>query len=699
MSRNRPSYLLSDPSFDPNKLREALLNVEQTPSPKVLELVKEISRLDKDDSDVRRTLYKHVIISSTDIGAVLAASALVAFGKVLVTRDASVQREPQHSVAVVSSKSPSSTPPPKEIIDTFNLRPGNTNGEMIRYLAIDRDILLTTVSHLKDVKYIHLLEPQENSMYMNRIMDLATKTCSQKGLKFEDWSLEIIEYDLSLPDQISKEYNGVNRIGTLASNKNNVSMKNRNTFSKQMASTAAQAAIDAEITSQLRGGGPLAGLWKGAQPRVPVPVPKQPAATAAPKPPTAAIAAPTTKQSFLQQGELISEARAHTADISQKFLQQYFTPDGEVDGMVLWHSAGTLKTCTAISIASTRFVPKDWTVLWVTNKPKRYWKHQFQHVCNEDLLNKISVITKPLDITKNKALLKPAWNIDPIRHADLKSMCLSPGSSDVRVKLEKVRQQTGDILRLVLLVIDDADEFVQDEAAYRGLMQLIDKSRGMSKELAVKLLLLTGSEFDETPMDLVKLVNLCKPIEKRMPDEQDAFAKKFMDPITRATFTPEGKQQYMDNMAGYVSRIDRKWDKSKVPATTLRSIITQISKRTQKGSPERVAKCNDAIKFVEEKMKFEAATTASVINDLRQALRSAKTNQAKDALQKDILYEKDTSTRYITVLNNAYAKLIKLRDESKALMDNNNSQQGALAKAMGKKSQNAKDSGWFSMFR
>ena len=40
---------------------------------------------------------------------------------------------------------------------------------------------------------------------------------------------------------------------------------------------------------------------------------------------------------------------------TQRFVQKYFTPQAPVNGMLLWHSTGTGKTCSAIAAATSSF--------------------------------------------------------------------------------------------------------------------------------------------------------------------------------------------------------------------------------------------------------------------------------------------------------------------------------------------------------
>jgi hypothetical protein len=51
---------------------------------------------------------------------------------------------------------------------------------------------------------------------------------------------------------------------------------------------------------------------------------------------------------------------------TQEFVRRYFTPQAPVKGMLLWHSVGTGKTCSAVAAATSSFEPQGYTILWVT---------------------------------------------------------------------------------------------------------------------------------------------------------------------------------------------------------------------------------------------------------------------------------------------------------------------------------------------
>ena len=47
---------------------------------------------------------------------------------------------------------------------------------------------------------------------------------------------------------------------------------------------------------------------------------------------------------------------------TQAFVKNYFTPENPIKGMLLYHSVGTGKTCSAIAAASSTFERQGYTI-------------------------------------------------------------------------------------------------------------------------------------------------------------------------------------------------------------------------------------------------------------------------------------------------------------------------------------------------
>jgi hypothetical protein len=79
---------------------------------------------------------------------------------------------------------------------------------------------------------------------------------------------------------------------------------------------------------------------------------------------------------------------------TQAFVSNFFTPQNPLKGMLLWHSVGTGKTCTAIATATSSFEKQGYTILWVTRTTLKndIWKNMFDQVCHEIIKLKIECV-------------------------------------------------------------------------------------------------------------------------------------------------------------------------------------------------------------------------------------------------------------------------------------------------------------------
>ncbi len=100
---------------------------------------------------------------------------------------------------------------------------------------------------------------------------------------------------------------------------------------------------------------------------------------------------------------------------TQGFVSNYFTPQNPIKGMLLNHSVGTGKTCTAIATATGSFEPQGYTILWVTRTTLRndIWKNMFDMVCHHGLMNRSDM---PTTQTERMKLLSKSWSIRPISY-------------------------------------------------------------------------------------------------------------------------------------------------------------------------------------------------------------------------------------------------------------------------------------------
>ena len=266
---------------------------------------------------------------------------------------------------------------------------------------------------------------------------------------------------------------------------------------------------------------------------------------------------------------------------TQDFISSYFTAANPIKGMVLWQSVGTGKTCTAIATATRQFEPLGYTILWVTRTTLKndIWKNMFEMVCHEDIRDKVSNgIPIPDDMPGRMRLLSKSWGIRPISYKQFSNLVSKNNQYyDQLVK----RNGEEDPLRKTLLIIDEAHKLYGGgdlssierpdmPAFHRALMN----SYAVSGKDSVRVLFMTATPITEDPLELVKLVNLCRPIEKQIPVEFDGFADKFLD--QSGDFTAIGKKMFLDDIAGHISYLNREGDVRQFAKPILREVAVPL---------------------------------------------------------------------------------------------------------------------------
>jgi hypothetical protein len=110
---------------------------------------------------------------------------------------------------------------------------------------------------------------------------------------------------------------------------------------------------------------------------------------------------------------------------SQGFIKNYFTPFAPVKGMLLYHSTGSGKTCSAIAAATANFEPLGYTILWVTRTTLKndIWKNMFDQVCHKSIQERITNGEVIPDVHKERMrLLSKAWRIRPMSYKQFSNL-------------------------------------------------------------------------------------------------------------------------------------------------------------------------------------------------------------------------------------------------------------------------------------
>ena len=272
---------------------------------------------------------------------------------------------------------------------------------------------------------------------------------------------------------------------------------------------------------------------------------------------------------------------------SQNFVRSYFSPDLALKGMLLWHSVGTGKTCSAIAAASTNFETAGYTILWVTRTTLKndIWKNMFSQVCNESIRQKIAAgQTIPTDSKKQMGLLSKSWRIRPMSYKQFSNLVSKQNDFYTRLVKENGAE---DPLRKTLLIIDEAHKLYgggdlssierPDMVAFN---QALMHSYATSGKDSVRLLLMTATPITESPMELIKLVNLCKPVDQQMPNDFENFKSAYLN--EDGEFTGTGREHFLDDIAGHVSYLNREKDARQFSQPVVQRVNVPIVKNMAK---------------------------------------------------------------------------------------------------------------------
>ena len=275
---------------------------------------------------------------------------------------------------------------------------------------------------------------------------------------------------------------------------------------------------------------------------------------------------------------------------TQDFVRRYFTPQAPVKGMLLWHSVGTGKTCSAIAAASSSFEPQNYTILWVTRTTLKndIWKNMFDQICSEVMKRKLEELEKqglsmPEVQAKRMRLLSKNWSIRPMSYKQFSNLVSK--ENNFYKSLVKINGP-ADPLRKTLLVIDEAHKLYGggdlsslERPDMKALHAALMNSYAVSGPDSVRLLLMTATPITENPMELIKLMNLCKLPDQQMPTEFPLFSQEFLD--EEGGFTAEGRHKYLDAIAGHISYLNREKDARQFSQPRIQAVRSPLIRDVQ----------------------------------------------------------------------------------------------------------------------
>jgi hypothetical protein len=291
---------------------------------------------------------------------------------------------------------------------------------------------------------------------------------------------------------------------------------------------------------------------------------------------------------------------------TQDFVRHYFSPMAPVKGMLLYHSVGTGKTCSAIAAATTNFEPLGYTILWVTRTTLKndIWKNMFDQVCHASIRERIANGESIPDVQKERMrLLSKAWRIRPMSYKQFSNLV-----SKKNQFYQQLVKENGeaDPLHKTLLIIDEAHKLYGggdlsslERPDMAALHEALMNSYAVSGFNSVRVLLMTATPITENPMELVQLINLCKPITNQMPATFAGFSGEYL--TEEGTFTDMGRARFLDDIAGYISYLNREKDARQFSQPRVKKVMVPMM------SEEQMKYVDDFDKFVSRSQSEEAS--------------------------------------------------------------------------------------------
>jgi hypothetical protein len=564
------------------------------------------------------------------------------YGKIELLADEELAKTPGNNFYLLASigvyDQPISVKQKKAILQKMNQRPENVNGELARIIVMDSGF--KEGIDLFDIKYIHIFEPQVTSADQKQVIGRGTRTCGQKGLEFHPtrgWPLHVFIYDVDMPEPIRKYMANSSTAFDLYLKALNIDVRLIE-FTHDLERATIFGSVDYELNKNIHS----FSIERGEEESVSnqtnlanstispltneTPISVSPENSVSPESesqstmgggpklivrrdlPILNLPSQYDELTFDNKRMTHSQLRKHIRDNfgeyswddvkmenlckggashaikytpTQDFIRHYFTPENPVKGMLLWQSVGTGKTCSAIAAATSSFVPKGYTILWVTRTTLKndIWKNMFDQICNEQIKSEIKKgVILPAEHAKRMRMLSKEWSIRPMSYKQFSNM-VSKQNNFYKSIVKKNGE--ADPLRKTLLIIDEAHKLYGggdlsslERPDMNALKQSIQQSFQLSGADSVKLLLMTATPITENPMELIKLINLCKPSGEQMPEMFSDFSNIYLDEHGR--FTPNGETKYLNDIAGYISYLNREKDARQFAQPIVRFVTAPI---------------------------------------------------------------------------------------------------------------------------
>lgn len=364
---------------------------------------------------------------------------------------------------------------------------------------------------------------------------------------------------------------------------------------------------------------------------------------------------------------------------TQNFITDYFCPESPYKGLLLWHSVGTGKTCSGVSIASSSFEKAGYSILWVTRTTLKsdVWKNIFDQICHSIIAHEVNNgLLIPDDISKRKRLLSDKW-LEPMSYKQFSNLLAGKNSI---YDILRQRNGTEDILKKTLIIIDEAHKLYGGDlkAAERPDTKIMEKlimnSYTKSGKDSCKLLIMTATPFTNTPLELFSLINLFYTNEdEKITSDKQEFKEQYM--TSDGVLSETGIKVIANKLSGYVSYLNREKDATQFAQPIMINVpvlMTHVDNDKTRNIIYLKEKFNDVkaeniklINTVKEKikvLKLEINQNKKVINTTTSDIKKKCKTETSNKIDYDqcISQIENETINYTRAIENAISNIAKL---------------------------------------
>ena len=609
----------------------------------------------------------------------------------------------------------------KTLLEMYNKRPSNIHGDDMRFMILDSGF--KEGIDLFDVKYVHLFEPLVSMADQKQAIGRGTRFCGQKGIEFHPtlgWALNVFIYDVSYiskhkPSTLFKMYMEESGIDIRLLH-----------FASAIEELTIIGAVDRELTRKIHSftimnedilekdiSLGLNTLFKGGSISksisAPASISYEKLMSEITKSPFVLNAknvitptnitnqtAPNKIMTFVEMRKFITAnyskyawdnvvmkngcvpngglpTQSKTGNIvefskTQDFVRNYFNSESVYKGMLLFHSVGTGKTCSAVATASSSYEERGYTILYVTRHTLKsdMWKNMFGQVCNVILKDKIEKgLVLPQDVKQPSKFISKGW-LAPISFKTLTNMLL--GKNQLYKDIVKING-SDDVLKKTLIIIDEAHKIFDpnvpkiEKPDINILSSMIHKSYKLSGKDSVRILAMTATPYTTDPMDLIRILNLLRPEETVIPSNFEAFSKIYLD--KDGQFTKDGKMKYLNDISGYISYLNREKDARQFSYPVIKDIIVPISKQSHDINQVKETLLEEF--YLEKESELESLQN-KLNSDLEACKQITDKTEKKECIKEARLNLKENKKQLSLKMKNNKSKLLKEFKEKTALI-------------------------------